>query len=73
MPERPPCLLCGEVLYDPTSVVRCVPCGGRHEDLCATCVVLHRLSNVDELSVRNRVPRLLVCPDAVRMARALMR
>lgn len=68
---KPPCLLCGEVLYDPTSVTVCLPCGGRHDALCVICVAKRELTTVAEI-VRKPHGRLLVCPDAIRVVAAMM-
>ena len=69
---KPPCLLCGEILYNPISVMDCLPCGEQHAALCVQCVVRHELTSVEEL-VRKPHGRLLVCPDQIRVAREVMR
>ena len=69
---KPMCVLCQEILYDPTSVPHCRPCGGKHDALCVQCVVLHNLTTIEEIC-RKPHGRLLVCPDAVRVAKELMR
>ena len=68
---KPPCVLCGEVLYDPTSVRHCRPCGEQHDALCIQCVAGNGLTSIKEV-VRKPHGRLLVCPDQVRVARAVM-